>query len=591
MKTSKIILLAVAAGLAAGCKGPKETITTSPAPYVVVADSANRLNMDLTLTVPAHYFSTRSRLIVTPQLMVGDSAVRNYEPMVLDAPIFTKKKLREAVLHGAVDPLSLRSRKVLNPGSGFDIGYRESLELPDSTGEGMQWLRALVSADGCGTCSAIDTVPLAAVSYPEAVIDIPRSAELVMIVPEFRVEPKIAQGGGVCHLQFIINKYDIVPELGNNEAELRQMLDSLRPIVGDTLATMTSLDIYGMASADGSYAFNTTLSRNRANSARRWLVDQLGLSKTVQDIISVGSRPEGWQPVVEAMEADNHPGVQDIRDILWKTRDAANDDTAERLIRRSRWWGDIRDRYLQKDRKVEYSYTYVIRSFTTEAELIGMYEKRPDAFNEQEFLRVAQLAADKPSQIEVYRTMLRYFPQNETALNNLATLYLETGDPDAARELLDGAREYSPRLLATQAAAYAYANDFERAVELLSQTPDDPSARYNLGLIRAKQRKFAEAWELLEPFADANAAVVALSLGKTDEAAAIMDARPDAAEPLDAYVRALITSRRGDRNAFFANLRALVGDPQLRGRAADEPEFRRWALEPEFDLIIKEGAE
>ena len=80
-----------------------------------------------------------------------------------------------------------------------------------------------------------------------------------------------------------------------------------------------------MASADGSYAFNTTLSRNRANSAKNWLVDQLHISASQASRFSVGSRPEGWMPVLQAMIADGHPDSLKVREILDKYN-AENDD-------------------------------------------------------------------------------------------------------------------------------------------------------------------------------------------------------------------------------------------------------------------------
>ena len=74
--------------------------------------------------------------------------------------------------------------------------------------------------------------------------------------------------------------------------------------------------------------------------------------------------------------ADGHKDTLKVKEILDKYN-AENDDVAERYIRRLSCWGDIREKYLQKDRKVEYEYTYTIKSFTTDRELLEMYEKRP----------------------------------------------------------------------------------------------------------------------------------------------------------------------------------------------------------------------
>lgn len=135
------------------------------------------------------------------------------------------------------------------------------------------------------------------------------------------------------------------------------------------------------------------------------------------------------------MAADAHPDAGKVKAILDRYADQ-NDDVAERYIRRLACWKDIRERYLQKDRKVEYVYTYTIRSFTTDAELLDMYSKRPDAFNEDELLRVASLATDDKKRMEVYLILLKRFPQSAIVVNNLAVLYLREGKEDEAIEVL-----------------------------------------------------------------------------------------------------------------------------------------------------------
>ena len=50
-----------------------------------------------------------------------------------------------------------------------------------------------------------------------------------------------------------------------------------------------------------------------------------------------------------------------------------NDDVQERYIRRLPIWNNIKKKYLQKSRSVEYTYTYIIKNFTTDEEMLQMY--------------------------------------------------------------------------------------------------------------------------------------------------------------------------------------------------------------------------
>lgn len=564
------------AGCAAGRKAGK-AVTVTPSPQVLTPDSINRVQMDVQFHVPSRYFSKRSRLIILPQLVVNDTVRDEYLTIVLDAPVYQKKQKRLEMLEGYADPYAGQAVKTDSRARSLEIPYNETVQLP----EGADYARIIgvVTTDGCGECTSIDTLEMASVSNPATLIDVKKSLELSWIEPEFVIRPKIVEGKGVANLQFGINRHDINLALGNNRTELENMVNTLAPVLGDSLATVNSLDIYGMASADGSLAFNTALARNRAESARKWLVNRLAIRPEVQRLMSVGSRPEGWQPVLDAMTADGNPDSVAVKAILEKYADG-NDDVQERHIRRLPCWNQVKTKYLQKDRKVEYVYTYTIRSFTSDAELLEMYGKRPDAFNEDELLRVAALAGTHDRKKEVYTTILKYFPQSHVAANNLAVLYLREGNEGKALETLDNLKEHSVETLNTLAASYVYKADYERAVELL-QDVDLPEARYNLGLLKARQRKLREAYELLRPFGDLNSAISALSVNENGDAKRMLDVL-DVHTPVAEYARSLVFARTKDAGSFYKHIGNACGDNKLRRRAATEPDFYPYREEEAF---------
>ena len=592
MKQANLIpLIALTAtGLLAGCAAHRDTagraVTATLADTVLTPDSADRIDVDLTFHIPAQSLARRARLIITPQLVSGDTVREEYMPLVVDADIYGKKTRRKEVLEGYQDPYADTRRAHPDRKADIDLPYHHTAVMPQ--GIETARLRAIVSEDGCGQCTGIDTLLLASVANPVTLVDeeaVKESFDLAWIEPEFVVRPKVRQGSGTARLQFVINKYDIRPELGNNRAELERMVADLEPVLNDSLATLTSLSIYGMASADGPYPFNDALAQRRAREAKRWLIARLGPDSGLQGQIETGSRPEGWWPVYEAMRRDGHPDSLAVRRIL-ETYTEGNDDRQEYHIRRLACWPDIRAKYLQKDRMVEYVYTYTLRSFTDDAEMLRLYETRPDAFNEDELLRVAYLVRDdEEKMMDVYRTIQHYFPRNEVAANNLAVLHLRRGETDKAREALALPGQYSPETLNTLAASYVYANDYERAIELLRRI-DTPEARYNLGLLKAARRELAEAYELLRPYRDLNSAITALSVDRNDEADAIMRTLPDDS-PTAEYVRALIAARRNDLAELCRHLAPALADPALKARAHDDPDFDPYRDTPQFGEIMK----
>lgn len=546
-------------------------ISVVPGRQVLSPDSVGLVEMNVIFKVPRDYMSKRNRLFITPQVFVNNEFRAELEPLVVDAPIYMKKLERRLAIDNFQDIYGEYRRSVENTSSSFELEYRTRFRVPGEAETG--FIRAVVSQDGCGECSGLDTLYLAGISNLTDLIDPKEELELTWMEPEFVVRPKIREGKGEALLHFVINRYDINLDLGNNREELERMTNTLKPVLTDSLATLRGMNIYGMASADGPYGFNSRLARDRAAAAKQWLVKKLGIGAEVRELIQVDSRPEGWWPVYRAMVVDGHPDSLSVKEIL-TTYTKGNDDVQEAYIRRLSCWPDIRSKYLSKDRKVEYAYSYVIRSFTTDEELKTMYRVRPDAFNEDELLRVASLATNDTAKTEIYRTLMKYFPESTVAANNLSVLYLRSGQVEEAKKTLQRQKEYSPETLATLAACYVYANDFERAIELLRDV-ELPEARYNLGLLKARQRKLDEAYALLKDYRDLNTAIVALSVGRTDEAQGIMNEFKDVT-PLAEYVRALIAARTGNEAMFRLHIGNACKDESLRERASGEPDFERF---------------
>lgn len=581
------ITLAATIGLLSGCGTSKrqseKVITVTPDLYVLTPDTVRRINMDVVFHIPEHYLTKRNRLVITPQLLNGTEVKDEYTPVILDAPVYNKKVNRKQILENYTDPYQEQAIKADKVSHSFNLPYTQTLQLPEGTESGQ--IVAVVSTDGCGACTGIDTIPVAAISNPVSLMgDVKESLQLSWIEPEFVIRPKVHEGRGEAKLQFAINKSDINLAMGDNQKEMEGMLNALQPILKDTLATLDNVIITGLASADGSLAYNTTLSRNRAQSAKNWLVSQLHLNAAGQRTFKVNSRPEGWEPVLSAMTMAGDKDSAAVKEILEKYS-TENDDVQERYIRRLSCWNNIKENYLQKDRKVEYIYTYTMKSFTTDVELLEMYASRPDAFNEEELLRVSTLKRSNEEKKEVYQTILNYFPQSQIAANNYAVLLLREGNSQGAIEVLAALSDHSSEVLNSMAASYVYQNNYEKAVELL-QGVDLPSAKYNLGLIKARQRKLSEAYTLLKPFADLNSAIVALSINENQEAEKILQNLTDK-RPVAEYTRALTGARLGKDRMFYDHIEAACKEDNLRRRAAAEADFIRYRKDDKFISLIK----
>lgn len=574
---SAIVLFALVCCSCATRRHIDHSISVSPNRLVLYPDSTEQISMDISFNIPKKYIPKRNRLFIVPQLLINKEKETELTPLIVDAPIYRKKAERKKVIEDYYDPYEEGAYRTDRKSSALNLKYHEKFSLPQDMDSAM--VRAIISSDGCGECSAIDTILIA----PVVLINVTDSFRLKPVESPFIIQPKIRYGQGEAIIQFIINRHDINMNLGNNRKELGKIANALQDILSDSLATINTFSIYGMASADGPYMFNTALARRRAASAKQWLTNQLHIKPEVAAIIKSDSRPEGWWPVYRAMVDDGHPDSLTVKQILIKYANE-NDDVAEKYIRRLKCWKDIRDRYLQKDRKTEYTYSYTIRNFTDDNELLAMYKINPEVCNESELLRVSVLAKGRKEKADVYRTILRYFPQSATAANNLSILYLENGQTDEAEKIIKGIEPITPEMANTLAVCLMQKKQYEEAEKLLDSL-DTPEAQYNRGMLKAMQHKLNEAYRILKDYRDLNSAIVAINLSRLDEAKAIMNELNDTSAQAE-YIRALIAARLNNTQDFVRHLTNACRDEKLKKKASEEADFKRMLENGAFENDI-----
>lgn len=558
---------------------------TVPQVVLLTPDTLSNVRVETLLQIPERTLSRRCRLIFQPMLVQEGHPAEPLPIRVFDAPIQSRKMARRLYFDHCPDTLASAVRLV-NPSRRIEIPYAATVEVP-ANGNGGQ-IVARLSIHACNRCRKVDTIELARIFDPSSLFS-DATLQLADIESHYVVRPKIGRGHGEARLRFPINRYDIDMRLGNNRREMESMLAALQRVVDDSLTRLETLSIEGLASADGPCAGNLVLARRRAEAALAWLVGQQVITPAQTRKTRIEARPEGWKPVLEAMRAEADPDTLALAEIL--SRHAGeNDDAAERDIRRLHSWPAIRDRYLQKDRRVEYEYTYAIRSFTTDRELLHMYDRRPETLNEEEMLRVAVLQPTVAGKKSVYAALLERFPQSYVAANNLARLLIREGRTDEARTLVATQRNASPQLLNTRAVLLSMDGRGREALALLETIDSLPEARYNRGLLLARSNRHEEALALLKEFGTADAALAALAVGRTAEAADIM-ARSADSTLRGEYIRALIAARQGDVPSLRAHLSHAVREPHLARRARTEPDFAAYAELADFIVPIRSDSE
>lgn len=569
-----------------GCSVQRsETGITVPQVALLMPDTLSNVRVETLLQIPERTLSRRSRLIFQPLLVQDERPAEPLPIRVFDAPIQCRKMARRQYFDARSDTLASAVRSV-NSTRKIEIPYAATVEVP-ANGDGGRII-ALLSIHACDRCRKVDTIELARIFDPSSLFS-DATLQLADIEPYIVVRPKIGRGHGEARLRFPVNRYDIDLTQGNNRREMEAMLAALQRVVSDSLTRLETLSIEGLASADGPCAGNLALARHRAEAALAWLVDRQVITPEQARKTRIEARPEGWGPVLEAMRAEADPDTLALAEILARHA-GENDDAAECEIRRLHSWPAIRDRYLQRNRRVEYEYTYTIRSFTTDRELLRIYDRRPEILNEVEMLRVAVLQPTVAEKKNVYAALLERFPQSYVAANNLALLLIRESRTDEARSLVAAQRGTSPQLLNTRAVLLSLEGRRREALALLETIDSLPEARYNRGLLLARSNRHEEALALLEEFGTADAALAAFTVGRTAQAADIMARCADTTSRGE-YVRALIAARQGDIPSLRAHLSRAVREPNLARRARIEPDFAAYAELADFVVPIRPDSE
>lgn len=408
------------------CGGCASRRYVAPARVGVDAESFDMVEQDdstrvqVAFEVPADYLSPRSRLVIRPFAVGPDAQRVDFPQTAVEGRIYRKKRLRAARLEG--EPLDADAVLLKDASRPMVVPYGHPIVLPADGGPVQ--LRAAVCSEGCGHVYGHDTLTV-------ATVDLFRPVWYTAAPP---AEMKMRRRQDTLALRFRINEDVLDPALGENGRQLDRMAAVLAELAADTLHVLNSLTIVGTASADGPVSLNGPLAQRRAEAVQRWLLERLDTAAQPRLRMAVDSRPEGWQPVVEAMRAADDPDAVQVQRVL-ESLAGQPEDRQEQRIRQLPCWPRLVRVYLPLDRRVCVTCDYTVRGFHTDAELSEAYRLRPDAMSEAELLRAAEVEPSFEGRERIYRTTLERYPRSAAAMNNLMILYRERGDRDRARAL------------------------------------------------------------------------------------------------------------------------------------------------------------
>ena len=285
----------------------------------------------------------------------------------------------------------------------------------------------------------------------------------VYLVPPADKRVKVREEKGSAYINFVVNKWNILPDYMNNPAELQKIHNSVNIVKNDSNVSIRKMVIEGYASPEGLNAHNLSLSEKRTEALNQYL-QLAGMVKGIK--MEAHGKGENWDGFIKHLKRDKTiPQREKLLGIA-----NAKIDAKESRMRREAGQGYP---YVLKNifpslRCTNYTVVYTVRPFTVEESEV-VFETRPINLSLNEIYKLAdKYANDEQKYYSIIRKASLLYP-NDTYINlTMAYLAIKKGEADEAAEYLSKVKNCPEKTMNEGLVAYLK-GDVAKAVKLVEQ--------------------------------------------------------------------------------------------------------------------------
>lgn len=287
----------------------------------------------------------------------------------------------------------------------------------------------------------------------------------VYLLPPADKSVKVREEKGSAYLNFVVNKWDILPDYMNNPVELQKIHNSVNIVKNDSNVTIRKMVIEGYASPEGTNPHNIMLSEKRTEALQQYL-RRAGLVKGIR--MEARGRGENWDGLVKELRKDsNIPQRDRLLSIATTTMDL---DQKEKRMRTEapEGYAFILKNVYPSLRCTNYTVEYTVRPFTVEESEV-VFETRPINLNLNEIYKLADKYANNETKYySIIRKAYLLYPQDSYINLTMAYLSLKKGEADEAAEYLSKVNACPEKTLDEGLVAYLK-GDVDTAISLVEQ--------------------------------------------------------------------------------------------------------------------------
>lgn len=288
----------------------------------------------------------------------------------------------------------------------------------------------------------------------------PRSFDAPMYyITPVEEKVKMRDARGEAYIDFKVNQTAILPEYRNNTAEIKKIRATIDSIKADPDTKITTLTITGYASPEGGYANNERLAKGRtaalADYVRKLYTFPANLMKTSW----VAEDWDGLRVRVARSSLTNKEGILRVIDSNLAP------DAKEAKIRADfpTQYAYMLQNFYPALRHSDYVVAFEVRKYSDPVEIAKVMKQNPAKLSLRELFILAEtLKPGTEEYAEVWRTAVRYFPEDATANLNAANSALTRGDLKAAAAFLDKAGD-TPEAIYARGVLAAKQGEYDKA--------------------------------------------------------------------------------------------------------------------------------
>lgn len=336
----RLLIAAIATITLSSCSGLKKVqkhgaMNITPQP-LELAEKNGDVDVNYTLTAPKKFIKKGAQLVFTPKFTDGNNT-EQLKDVVINGKKFERKELR-AIKRGKLKPnndalkiVATKEAMILHIDDNITFKpWMANSQLVGYTiynnGRKKNYLYKQVMADG--------------VTYTPKVVIIEQ--------PEVIEEVAVLNKQDVAAIYFKINSSAIENKLDNNSVNLKSITDLIKQIKANNDAELTSITIVGIASPDGTFDFNNTLSKKRADIAKEYIVKNCGVNESLITTINIAEDWEGLGKLIQ------NSSLSDKTTLVSMINSGKSDAEKNLALRKSPNYKVLAKDYLPKLRRTVY---------------------------------------------------------------------------------------------------------------------------------------------------------------------------------------------------------------------------------------------